>query len=198
MEILKNESGLLDEIRKDANSRSETLLKKAGREVERINSETEVIISEMIKKIEASYKKSIDDEKKRIFSTVDIEARKSIERKVGDIIDSVFLLLKERLDGDMYKTVIFSMINDAVSGNGSEKFYLDIGKDVLSHVTVDELKNLKIKNGKIISVEVNNDRNGLFIYNEKKNKGSFISTDNMLETLKETYRNDIYKIIIKR
>lgn len=191
MEILQADDKLREEILTDARKKAERIVKKAEKEAQAINKKVDSDLKSFEESFSAGVEEAVANEKRLLFSSIDIEVRKRNLLFIGEKIDTLFLNVKERLIKEVgYLNVIKKLILKAAALYKSEAYILEIGQ--LEKIKEDELKELKLSSGTIKSVDKGYFRRGFKLFTEDKKLFSFISLDKFIEDLKAEKRNEVF------
>ncbi|HQJ06014.1 MAG TPA: V-type ATP synthase subunit E family protein, partial [Spirochaetota bacterium] len=173
MEVIKGDDKLRDEILNDAKNKAENILKRANRDAEEIIKNIDAEIENYEKEIASSTMKSIEEERKRIFASIDIDVKKKRLSFIGGVIDGIFDSVKDSIiEGKTQepKRFISNLIKRSLDEMNSSSYSVEVGKLEDIKLTEKEIKDIKLKNGSIDNLVYSENKEGYYISNKEGDK----------------------------
>lgn len=197
MEVLQSDTFLREEIISDAKTKAARIIKKAENDAIELEKKLETQIQEFENKYKEQIEKEVENEKNLKFASIDFEAKKSFTKFCGDIIDDIFNEIKKWIaqnnkEKELYKSIIKQVDLKIESKEG---YIIEISENLLNLFQEEEIKNIKLKNSKIIAIERNKNKDGIFIFSKNKKYSAFLSLDSFINEFKSQERLNIYKIL---
>jgi len=198
MEVIKGDDKLRDEILNDAKNKAEKILKKANKDAEEIIKNIDVEIENYEKDTASLTMKSIEEERKKIFASIDIDVKKRRLSYVGNIIDEIFNSVKDSIiKGKIQdpKGFISTLIKRSFDEMGSGSYNVEVGKLEDIKLTEKEIRDIKLKKGSIDTIIYSENKGGYYISNKEGDKLSYISLDSYINKLKSMERLKIFSLL---
>ncbi len=198
MEVIKGDDKLRDEILNDAKNKAEKILKKASKDAEEIIRNIDVEIESYEKDTASLTMKSIEEETKKIFASIDIDVKKRRLSYVGNIIDEVFSSVKDLIIKGKNvepKRFISNLIKSSLDEMNSSSYCIEVGKLEDIKLTEKEIREIKLKNGSIDTIIYSDNKEGYYVTNKEGDKLSYVSLDNYINNLKSMERLKIFSLL---
>lgn len=198
MEVIKGDDKLRDEILNDAKNKAEKILKKASKDAEEIIRNIDVEIESYEKDTASLTMKSIEEETKKIFASIDIDVKKRRLSYVGNIIDEVFSSVKDSIikgKNVESKRFISNLIKSSLDEMNSSSYCVEVGKLEDIKLTEKEIRGIKLKNGSIDTIIYSDNKEGYYVTNKEGDKLSYVSLDNYINNLKSMERLKIFSLL---
>lgn len=198
MEVIKGDDKLRDEILNDAKNKAEKILKKASKDAEEIIQNIDVEIESYEKDTASLTMKSIEEETKKIFASIDIDVKKRRLSYVGNIIDEVFSSVKDSIIKGKNvepKRFISNLIKSSLDEMNSSSYCIEVGKLEDIKLTEKEIREIKLKNGSIDTIIYSDNKEGYYVTNKEGDKLSYVSLDNYINNLKSMERLKIFSLL---
>lgn len=159
---------ILKKIKEDSRKEVERIKKEAGEEAERVFEEAGGKIDSIKEKIRHDAQISLQDEKKRILTMANLEARKKVLEKKQDLVEEAFQkalnYLKHLSDKEYKRTIKELLLRTAESGE--EEIVISLEEKRLTSVLLNEVNETLSSKGKLGKLKLSPER--------RKFQGGFI------------------------